>query len=1572
MYNPNPDFNNLPSIPKKRDRKADDKGPGRKNYRRVREDIPGGRNENPQERRSRGGSGSRGFSGGRGRGQRYKPSTQYNKNLSIANKRKDIIDQIRNGGRVTIIAGNTGCGKTTQVPQYILQDDPDAFILCTQPRRLAAINIAKRVADETKTRVGELVGYHVGSQAKLNNRTRILFMTTGIFLQRLVNRDDFLQKVTHVVLDEVHERDCDIDFAMVILKHILKRSYIKLILMSATIQASSFCHYFSEGAIDNVQNEIAYSNQKLKIWSSDEKRGHSVVRKEGWGKVYHTEGEVDPWENTGEEAKDWGNSADALTDEMPVKRTNDPAVVIDVSSQSFAVKVTYLEFVLEGMDEVLKIPKTDPIYDIARNFNPAQASLDELTIRATSTLIVQLLEAKNSFKEEPGNKRTILVFMPGLHEIMQLIETIENEGSDAKDLLLIPLHSSIGEDEQEKAFRDPPAGRRKVIIATNIAESSITIPDVYYVVDLCLTKEIFYDPINKNENLQLRWASKASCRQRSGRAGRVQDGFVFRMVPHEFYKCHMSSYPTPEIQRCPLEKLILQIKLWGMFEPAEILGRAIQPPLIRDIGISIKALQETGALTIDKSGDTTGDITELGRIFVNIPADIKITRLFLLGLAFGCMSQAITMGCLHSQQRSMFKSIGRGHGAWSILNTKLKYDGGVCSDSIMMCRVYEEWCSQFHREHFGAYTGGDRVSRRPKVHKNRDELKWCRSIFVDWSILKETLILIEDIRFRFVNLGVQPDVLNKRVEYNEDGINTLRTVLAGAFYRRYIRSEYRNVYEREKYLKPQIIPKNVAGRSVLYSKVPDYIKEPHVQAVINNHIGLQAERVVIMYEKPIVTLEGTSDKLKLMNNLKRCFKIDRKVSNADKAGFGDHSRMRRQQERGDARPSASEKVYSVEKQKFRAQACLDDVPSDDEDLNSLLIKEGEDIDDKTAMKLLEETQLKHCIHLDQIRMATFDNEVFVDAEQDSVNFVYLHSDPDTMDSVGFCCQSFDDRGGKFTARSVTKMPEYSMISLLYCMLFSPMVELMANETGDYYERVMLDNDKNSTYPLKYWITPSDIEAIDDIRKTINESICSEDGLKSGIAYNVAAKLNNFIKKERVKIDQFHDLILLRSDEQDFAYLVDRIRNFFVENPDRPQDLQINRVGESSHCSHNPSEENRAYTASVEATPSNRPRGDDPDSSEATLIDPDDAEKTWEPSVAEAQAQSLKDMSKKLEAFEESDSDEAQEQAKSDSQDGSQDGSEDGEGSSEADAEGTNECGSKMGYDSSSSDDIKMASPGDATKDPDKDSEDRGGSSTKKTGLKNVKKVSYFLNKLSCQTLCAKKVFAEGEPERIKREYDQRLWFRKKVVREMQARCELFKLRSCAIVCASCESRICDLKSLVMRKEAQGLCEIGGTLCGLTELNELSQEQRNDPYVISSSKNIRKSEDFSYLMCHYNHICGIRVKFKYYFTKTSPVLFKFPMGSTREWSPLLWKNNFAEAFAQDEIAQKEIDWSNVLPEDRTCFICPKKATHEPDEVDKDLGRVFNTVDDYIYHIEADRDHLIRVEKFLLRTVEEDSY
>lgn len=266
-------------------------------------------------------------------------------------------------------------------------------------------------------------------------------------------------------------------------------------------------------------------------------------------------------------------------------------------------------------------------------------------------------------------------------------------------------------------------GRRKVIVATNIAESSITIPDIKYVIDFMLTKDVYYDPVSKSESLQLHHSSKASSRQRAGRAGRVADGFCFRMCSKTFFNNGIPDYPKPEMQRCPLEKLILQVKLWGKYEPEQILGRAIQPPELRDIHNALKNLTETGALTHEPAQNNDPNwkpsITALGKIFVNLPCDLKITRLFLFGMALKCMHQAIIMGCLHSQTRSVFRS-NRGIDQVNMTKLQCSYDENRDSDSIMLLKVYLEWQRNFHPMLSYKENEHEHKPREEREHRGQD------------------------------------------------------------------------------------------------------------------------------------------------------------------------------------------------------------------------------------------------------------------------------------------------------------------------------------------------------------------------------------------------------------------------------------------------------------------------------------------------------------------------------------------------------------------------------------------------------------------------------------------------------------------------------------------------------------------------------------------------------------------------------------------------------------------------------------------------------------------------------------
>jgi len=498
----------------------------------------------------------------------------------------------------------------------------------------------------------------------------------------------------------VHERDLDIDFSLVVIKHLLCKEEegfkFKLVLMSATFNIELFANYFSRSAIREVEAMQVYVGIEEIMRRQEEERRQKLER--NWGPCQDWAQEV------AEEAKDdeWVEFTEVVDrNAMPVERRNDPAEVIEINARLYEVKEFYVENVVKNIMQDTMIEKSGQDKDLlleCLTINEGnKPQIKECSMKVAAMLICDVIEKNNRFLDDPDDKKSVLVFLPGLFEIFEFMDYLTEQYEPLwvrQHLELVPLHSSLCEEEQERAFRSSQRldGKRKVIIATNIAESSITIPDIKYVVDFMLTKEIYYDPMTKSESLQLSWVSKASAKQRAGRAGRVADGLVFRLCSEKFFRNAIPEYPKPEMQRCPLEKLILQVKLWNRYEPEEVLGRAIQPPEFRDICNAVKNLQQTGALTVPPPFAKTEEekrsrITALGRIFVNLPCDIKLTRLFLFGMALKCMQQAIVMGCIHQQARSIF----RNNRVTDYVNmTKLQciYDNNRDSDSMMLLRVF--------------------------------------------------------------------------------------------------------------------------------------------------------------------------------------------------------------------------------------------------------------------------------------------------------------------------------------------------------------------------------------------------------------------------------------------------------------------------------------------------------------------------------------------------------------------------------------------------------------------------------------------------------------------------------------------------------------------------------------------------------------------------------------------------------------------------------------------------------------------------------------------------------------------
>ena len=419
-----------------------------------------------------------------------------------------------------MISGPTGCGKTTQVPQYILEEwertNRPCNIIVTQPRKIAAQSVAKRVCQENGWSLGSLVGYKVGlDKANVSKDTKLLYCTTGMFKKMIIGRQS-LEDWTHVILDEVHERELDMDFVLLLCRKFLNTNSrgVKLIVMSATIDVNSFKEYFSY---------LLPNGQKASPgwFQLNERRKYKVDE-------FYLESL---------------KSLNLVDEDWPEFDLNEPEL-----------KTSCIKILVECLKKLEKSDKN--MFESSIQMGEPEAALGG----------------------------AVLVFLPGEPEIQRVKQFLERQSQQLREKWwIVPLHSRIPSEELQLAFQKRE-GRRKIILATNVAESSITIPDVTYVVDFCLTKRLNADRDTNYVSLQLEWADKNSLKQRFGRAGRVSRGMVFRLINRTFYD--QPDYPSagiPEMLRAPLDKILLDSKLLDSGSPPDILALAMNPPLLTSI-----------------------------------------------------------------------------------------------------------------------------------------------------------------------------------------------------------------------------------------------------------------------------------------------------------------------------------------------------------------------------------------------------------------------------------------------------------------------------------------------------------------------------------------------------------------------------------------------------------------------------------------------------------------------------------------------------------------------------------------------------------------------------------------------------------------------------------------------------------------------------------------------------------------------------------------------------------------------------------------------------------------------------
>jgi ATP-dependent RNA helicase DHX57 len=704
------------------------------------------------------------------------PEAATRVSLPVHSYRDELLHALT--AEVSIVEGETGSGKTTQVPQYLLEEaaasGTPVNIICTQPRRISAIGVSERVAAERGERVGEgAVGYAVrGESRQKPGSTALLFCTTGVLL-RMLEEDPTLAGVTHVLVDEVHERSVDNDFLLLTLRMLLlaRREAaaavagnaddaegallsssapppLKLCLMSATLDGDVLSSYFHTAGFGVERVSFPgrlFPVTTLHLEDALELTGHVVDRYADWS--VHSPA-----------ARKRREAAAALAASQPDAGGSEedaPAGGRERSNRQGAERRDGFggsdrdawkgdtwegwEGAVNSLDEAFDDELDYDAFDdndggaglsLASRFPGRPASvysalsdLDQevLNPQLVAETVLWHLSGAHATSGLPGSDGAVLVFLPGVAEIDNVrralladplvhspsfsSSSLDDDGDDdgggggggggtgagaragsragAQAEWILPLHGSLPPDEQRKVFGRPPPGVTKVVLATNVAETSITIDDVTFVVDCGRAKLLSHDPTSRIASLDDVLISAAAAKQRRGRAGRVRPGLCVHLFPSD---APLAAYTEPEVRRVPLDQLLMRMKALKLpGKAAAIAAQLPEPPEPSVVLASISELETLGAL--DAADES---LTPLGELLATLPIAPRLGKLIAYGSCFGAIDEALTIAAgLASRSPFLSPLEARQEADWS----RTAFADGWQSDYLAIMHAYGDFDS---------------------------------------------------------------------------------------------------------------------------------------------------------------------------------------------------------------------------------------------------------------------------------------------------------------------------------------------------------------------------------------------------------------------------------------------------------------------------------------------------------------------------------------------------------------------------------------------------------------------------------------------------------------------------------------------------------------------------------------------------------------------------------------------------------------------------------------------------------------------------------------------------------------